>query len=101
MKLHLVAASEILSKNLDPFFPHNQLGEDGLLVAQSQQESEPPAVFISTVEAESVTIETPENTEAPQEQVAEPLNDLNQEPKLELADEEKSQGKMRRGRKAH
>lgn len=101
MKLHVVAASEILSKNLDPFFPHNQLGEDGLLVAQSQQESESPAVFVSAVKTEPVSIETSESTKASQEEVVEPLNDLNQEPKLELVDEEKNQGKMRRGRKAH
>ena len=32
MKLHLVAASDIISKGLDPSYPHSDIGADGMLV---------------------------------------------------------------------
>lgn len=47
MKLHIVAASDILDKGLDPSFPYNQLGHDGLLVVPSPDEKVLPAIIIS------------------------------------------------------
>lgn len=83
MKLHLVAASDIISKGLDPSFPHSDIGTDGLLAGPSQVEvPAAPVVTTTTVTVEVVpvqveepvaddmlvvsesTVETPEATES-------------------------------------
>jgi len=81
MKLHVVAASEILSKNLDPFFPHSQLGTDGLLVASKAKTIETPAVLVSEPEVvvestpvqNQVTIETEIEVAEATQQPIEPI----------------------------
>jgi hypothetical protein len=107
MKLHVVAASEILSKGLDPYFPHSQLGEDGLLVVPTETRSAPPAILISEVKQESqpdpVPVDVSEPVELVQESVEVSEPEIKQEPVVETipAEDEKKPGKPQRGKKAH
>ena len=62
MKLHIVAASDILDKGLDLSFPYNQLGDDGLLVMPSPDEKVLPAIVIS---GDDVAVVAPDEAPAP------------------------------------
>lgn len=67
MKLHLVAAADIISKGLDPSYPHSDIGSDGLLVGPLLVVEEP----IATVDL-PIPEEVPEVVPA---QVEEPVVD--------------------------
>ena len=82
MKLHIVAASDILDKGLDLSFPYNQLGDDGLLVMPSPDEKVLPAIVISE---DAVTAVTPDQVLAPMS-VVEPIDA--EEPEIETPEEE-------------
>lgn len=107
MKLHIVAASEILSKGLDPYYPYSQLGEDGLLVVPTQTRSAPPAILISEVEQETQPKPVPVDISRPVELVLESVEvsepEIKQEPIVETipAEDGKKSGKSHRGKKAH
>lgn len=51
MKLHVVAASDIINKGLDLSYPHNELGPDGLLVQSFHTEKVESAIFVSAPSA--------------------------------------------------
>jgi hypothetical protein len=72
MKLHVVAASDIINKGLDLSFPHSELGADGLLVYPSVKESGIPAIVVSELTNVLVQDIKPEAVETP-ELVTEPV----------------------------
>lgn len=96
MKLHVVAASDILQKGLDLSFPHSELGEDGLLVPPFQSEKAVPAIVVlePKVIQEPVDVPMPvdrlEPVEVPELQSGQPSDEGLDVPVIE---EEKKPGR--------
>lgn len=101
MKLHIVAGSDIVNKGLDPSFPHNQLGEDGLLVVPSPVEKVLPAISIPEIASK---VQTPADVQVVV-QVQEPASvSVQPEQEVKLLDipveEEKKTGKSSKPKKS-
>lgn len=97
MKLHVVAASDIINKGLDLSFPHSELGEDGLLVPPPLVEKAVPAIVVSAPEViqEPVDVPAPVNRSEPVE-VPELVDQSDPEPQgldVPVVEEEKKTGR--------
>lgn len=100
MKLHVAAGADILNKGLDPSFPHNQLGADGLLVVPSPVEKVQPPITIPELITE---IQTPVDVQIAtevQEPVSVPVKSEQEVKPLEIpVEEEKKPGKVSKTKK--
>lgn len=104
MKLHVVAASDIIQKGLDLSFPHHELGADGLLVGPSEQKILPAIVVLEQPEV-AVPVDVPVFVDAqepvevpePSEETKQPVEAIVEDevPGLEVPalEEEKKPGK--------
>lgn len=106
MKLHLVAAADINNKGLDPFFPHSELGDDGLLAVPSVPTEAPAEIVIPVSVAKSPEpIEVPtdlpveEAVEVPEEGVKQTSEEEAGDP-VDVPVEDKKTPKLHKGKKA-
>jgi hypothetical protein len=67
MKFHVVAASDIIQKGLDLSYPHNTLGQDGLLEPLPVNEVLVPAIIFPAPQSIQDTIADTEISENPTE----------------------------------
>lgn len=81
MKFHVVAASDMLSKNLDPTFPHNTLGHDGLLLPLDPKQEVKEAVLINTLDSQPYNEEI-SSVEIVEEVVGDNIANVTEEKKL-------------------
>lgn len=96
MKLHVVAASDIIQKGLDLSFPHSNLGEDGLLVPPPLVEKMVPAIVVSAPEViqEPVDVPPPVDKQLEPVEVPELVNQSSQEGlDVPVIEEEKKTGR--------
>lgn len=85
MKFHIKAASDILSKGLDPSHPYNVLGNDGMLALPSTPEEVPTSAVVSVsapvveeppVPETTTTVEPIQEETQAEETVKEPVTEV-------------------------